>query len=200
MIRLLQPNNSLTEYTINKRIYDDKGDVVETLNNVSKGKYDVILVPGSTLPTNRYAQLEMYMDAYKNGIIDRIEVLKKTEVFDIEGVLKRTDEVDNLKQQLEQAQENIKKLEGDLQTREREVYHAKQQAELAKFKASLDSTSNKAKAAETVYSQGLSDSQKNIEKEVGQQEQATRRLESKEEALDKKLKDLNRDKPSKKES
>ncbi|HIG58878.1 MAG TPA: hypothetical protein EYQ21_05745 [Flavobacteriales bacterium] len=106
------------------------------------------------------------MDAYKNGIIDRMEVLKKTEVFDIEGVLQRTDEVGRLEAELEQAQEQIKELSGDLQTREREVYHAKQKAELEKFKGDLDAQSNKAKAAGTVFEKRLQDATGQISKEV----------------------------------
>jgi hypothetical protein len=154
-------------------------------------------VAGSTLPTNRYAQLEMYMDAYKNGIIDRVEVLKKTEVFDMEGVLQRTDENTQLKQQLQEIQENVKDLQGDLQTREREIFHTKQQLEVEKFKNTLGKISNKAQAAETVYSQRLSDSQRDVDKEVNQQEQTTRKLKSEEESLQKQLKNLKRDKPSK---
>ena len=130
------------------------------------GKYDVIVVTGSTLPTNRYAQLELYMDAYKNGIIDRNEVLKKTEVFDMEGVMQRTDMIDKLTGQLKQATTEIKKLKGDLQTREREVYHAKQKAELEKFKSDLDSTSTKAKAAGTVFEKRLGDAIGSVQKEV----------------------------------
>lgn len=165
VIRLLKPNNSMSEYVINKRLYDDKGNV-KIVNDISVGKYDVIVVTGSVLPTNRYAQLELYMDAYKNGIIDRQEVLKKTEVFDIEGVMQRTDTIAQLQQQLQGAGEQIKKLQGDLQTREREVYHAKQKAELEKFKSGLDSTSSKAKAAGTVFEKRLDDAMGQIKKEV----------------------------------
>jgi TolA-binding protein len=108
----------------------------------------------------------MYMDAYEKGVIDKFEVLKKTEIFDMQGVLERTDTVTQLQQQLEQAQEAIKDLQGDLQTREREVYHAKQRAELEKFKAQLDSTSTKAKAAGTVFEKRLNDATGQIGKEV----------------------------------
>ena len=197
IIQLIQPNSSMTEYAINKGIYDDKSSVIDTLNNITKGKYDVIVVAGSTLPTNRYAQLEIYMDAYKNGIIDRVEVLKKTEIFDIEGVLKRTDETEQLKQQLQQLEQNNKDLTGDLQTREREIFHTKQQLEIEKFKNTLGKISNKAQAAESVYSQRVSDSERDISKEVSQQEQITRKLQSEEESLEKQLKNLKRDKPSK---
>lgn len=166
VIRLLKPNNSMSEYVVNKRLYDDKGEMAGVVNRLDIGKYDVIVVTGSTLPTNRYAQLELYMDAYKNGIIDKQEVLKKTEVFDMEGVLKRTDIIGQLQSQLKQAQESIKKLQGDLQTREREAYHAKQKAELEKFKSTLDGTSTKAKAAGTIFEKRLDDAMGQIKKEV----------------------------------
>jgi hypothetical protein len=106
------------------------------------------------------------MDAFKNGIIDRQEVLKKTEIFDIEGVMQRTDTIAQLQQQLQGAQEQIKNLEGDLQTREREVYHAKQKAELEKFKGDLDKTSNKANASATVFEKRLDDATSQIATEV----------------------------------
>ena len=83
------------------------------MNDISRGAFDVVVVSGSTLPTNRYAQLELYMDAYKNGIIDKQEVLKKTEVFDMEGVLKRTDVVGQLQQKVQSQEEQIKKLKGE---------------------------------------------------------------------------------------
>ena len=166
VVRILKPNNSMNEYTVNKRLYDDKGELAGVINRLDMGKYDVIVVTGSTLPTNRYAQLELYMDAFKNGIIDKQEVLKKTEVFDMEGVLKRTDIIAQLQGQLKQAQESIKKLQGDLQTREREAYHAKQKAELEKFKSTLDGTSTKAKAAGTIFEKRLDDAMGQIKKEV----------------------------------
>jgi hypothetical protein len=166
VIRLVQPNNSMSEFVINQRLYDDNSKEIGIVNEIGVGKYDVVVVAGSTLPTNRYAELEMYMDAYKNGVIDRREVLKKTEVFDMEGVLQRTDLVGKLQQQLEGATKKIKELEGDIQTREREVYHARQRAELEKFKAQLDSTSAKARAAGTVFEKRLNDATGQIQKEV----------------------------------
>ena len=110
VIRIVQPNNSLSEIAINKKLYDDKTGEVSVINDISRGSFDVVVVTGSTLPTNRYAQLEMYMDAYEKGIIDKKEVLKKTEVFDMEGILERTDLVGQLQGQVKTQQEEIKKL------------------------------------------------------------------------------------------
>jgi len=157
VIRIVQPNNSMSEIAINKKLYDDKTGEVEVINDISRGAFDVVVVTGSTLPTNRYAQLEMYMDAYEKGIIDKKEVLKKTEVFDMEGIIERTDQVGQMQGQLQQQEEKIKELEGDLQTRERENYHLKQKAELEKFKAGLDRVSTQGKASGKIFEKRLDD-------------------------------------------
>jgi len=166
IVRIVQPNNSLSEVAINKKLYDDKTGEVSVINDISRGSFDVVVVTGSTLPTNRYAQLEMYMDAYEKGIIDKKEVLKKTEVFDMEGILERTDIVGQLQGQVKQQEEQIKKLKGDMQTREREVYHAKQRAEIEKFKADLDKTSTQSKSAGRLFEKRLDDALGQVKSEV----------------------------------
>jgi hypothetical protein len=173
VVRLVQPNNSLTEYAINQKIYDDKSGVTSVINDISRGTFDVVVVTGSTLPTNRYAQLEMYMDAYEKGIIDKTEVLKKTEVFDMEGVLTRTDLVQQLQGQVKQQEDTIKDLEGDLQTRERENYHLKQKAELEKFKADLDKTSTQTKSAGKLFEKRLDDALGQVKTEVKETNRAS---------------------------
>ena len=60
------------------------------------------------------------------GLIDRVEALKKTEIFDKDGILQRTDEVDQLKNQLQSQEQQIKDLSGDLQTARREAVSARQ--------------------------------------------------------------------------
>ena len=72
--------------------------------------------------------------------------MKKTEIFDKEGVLQRVDENTKLRQQLEQAQSQIKNLSGDLQTAQRETMHAKQKAEIEKVKGNLKKVELDAKA------------------------------------------------------
>jgi hypothetical protein len=166
IFRVVQPNNSLSEYVINKRLVDDKCGEIKVMNDITIGRYDVIVVAGSTLPSNRYAELEFYMDAYQKGIIDREEVLKKTEVFDMEGVMQRTDIIAKLQQQLKQAGEEIKKLKGDMQTRDREAVNLKKKVEVEKFKGDLDQVSNKAKAAGTLYEKRLDDSLATIKTQI----------------------------------
>ena len=89
------------------------------------------------MPSNKWGEWNVYMEAYQAGLIDRQEALKKTEIFDKSGVLQRMDVVQQLQQQLAGAQEQIKKLSGDLQTRDRESINLRKQTEVEKFKGRL---------------------------------------------------------------
>ena len=166
VFRVIQPNNSLSQFVLNKKLVDDKTGEIKVFNDITIGKYDVIYLAGSTLPSNRYAELEFHMDAYSKGIIDRNEVLKKTEVWDMEGVLERTDEINQLKGQVQQATQEIKKLRGDLQTRDRESVNLRKRIEVEKFKNELDQVSNKAKAAGTIYEKRLDDNMAVVKRDI----------------------------------
>ena len=137
-IRIIQPNNDLTEYVINKRLVDDKSQQVTGIeNDITVGVFDVRVIGNSTMPSNKWGEWQIYMEAYQAGLIDRVEALKKTEIFDKEGVLQRTDEVQKLQGMLQQAQEQLKKLSGDLQTQEREAVSSRKRTEVEKFKSRL---------------------------------------------------------------
>ena len=166
IFRVVNPNNSLTEFAVNKKLYDDKTNEVKIANDITVGKYDVVYVSGSTLPSNRYAELEFYMDAYSKGIIDKAEVLKKTEVFDMEGVLERTDTIQQLTAQVEQLGKQLKKVGGDMQTLERENVHLKQKVEVEKFKSDLDSVKQKSKMAGTLFEKRLDDNLSMLRKDA----------------------------------
>ena len=87
------------------------------------------------------------MEAYQAGLIDKVEALKKTEIFDKEGVLSRNDVIMQLQQQLQSAQSQIKDLSGDLQTARRETVHSRQAIEVEKTKARLSQAEAKSKSS-----------------------------------------------------
>ena len=136
--RIVQPNNDITEYTVNKKLYDDKTKELMTIeNNLSVGSFDIRIIGNSTMPSNKWGEWNVYMEAYQAGLIDKVEALKKTEIFDKAGVLERTDMVAQLQSQLQQAQEQIKELSGDLQTAHRESVQSRKKVEVEKFKGKL---------------------------------------------------------------
>ena len=145
--RIVQPNNDINEYTINKRLYDDKSKELMLIeNDIGVGQFDIRIIGSSTLPSNKWGEWQIYMEAFQAGLIDRTEALKKTEIFDKEGILQRTDEVAKLQGMLGQAQEQLKKLSGDLQTQEREAVSSRKRTEVEKFKTRLKEQELEAKA------------------------------------------------------
>ena len=152
VIRLLNPNTEAKRIAINEPLYEPvTGDFLGKLNDVTVGKYDVVVVSGSTLPSNRWARFEYYMELYKNGIIDQVEVLKQTNVADVEGVLNRASREAKLQNEIESLSEEIKKLSGDLQTAQRESIHDKKRVEVKEFEVKLAKAEAKAEMAAQLF-------------------------------------------------
>ena len=166
-VRLIQPNNKPSEVRINQNIYDDvSGQLIEKINDITVGKYDIIVVSGSTLPSNRWARFEYYMELYKSGLIDQTEVLKQTDVADMEGVLERAGQMQKLAAQVQQQTEQIKKLKGDLQTAQRESIHDRKRVEVKEFEKKLAKAEAKAEMATQLYKERASDELKKLREEV----------------------------------
>ena len=146
VFRIVQPNNDKSEYMVN--VYNDKTQAVtEMMNDLSIGQYDISIIGNSTMPSNRWGEFSIYMEAYQAGLIDRTEALMKTDIFDKEGVLKRMDIVGQLQAQLQGAQQQIKNLQGDLQTAHREAIASRKRTEVEKFKGRLKSNELDSKSA-----------------------------------------------------
>lgn len=146
VFRVVQPNNDMSEYMVNH--YNDKSQAIgEMMNDLTIGQYDINIIGNSTMPSNRWGEWSIYMEAYQAGLIDRTEALMKTDIFDKEGVLQRMDIVQQLQGQLQQAQEAVKNLQGDLQTANRESISARKRSEVEKFKAELKSQESESKSA-----------------------------------------------------
>ena len=60
-------------------------------NDITIGQFDIRVIGNSTMPSNKWGEWNIYMEAFQAGLIDKQEALKKTEIFDKEGVLQRTD-------------------------------------------------------------------------------------------------------------
>ena len=159
--RICQPNNDMTEFTINKKVYDDKTKELSTIeNDLAVDKFDIKVIGNSTMPTNKWGEWNIYMEAFQAGLIDKTEALKKTEIFDKEGVLMRMDEVGKLQGMLQQAQQQIEELSGDLQTAHREAISARKRTEVEKFKTKLKDTELSAKYDNKLSSSRIKDAVK----------------------------------------
>ena len=104
------------------------------------------------------------------GLIDQQEVLKKSEIFDTEGILERTGRVQQLEGQIEQLTQQVKDLSGDLQTAQRESFHSKEKAELEKSKGRMKEAELEVKKGQQLYNERLNDVLKEQKKTVDDQQ------------------------------
>tara|TARA_R100001510_G_scaffold57736_2_gene67281 strand:- start:1620 stop:3956 length:2337 start_codon:yes stop_codon:yes gene_type:complete len=161
VVRLVQPNGTEKEQRFN--FYKEMdNEQVHKWHDIGTGNYDVRVVSGSTLPTNRMALLATYQEMYQAGLIDQVEVLKKSELVDVEGVLERAGQMKQMQQQMEAMAQELKQVKGDLQTATREELHAKKRLEVEKFSSGLDKVKNRAEAATTMYQTRLADVEQNL--------------------------------------
>tara|TARA_B110000444_G_scaffold67619_1_gene63610 strand:+ start:8914 stop:11199 length:2286 start_codon:yes stop_codon:yes gene_type:complete len=169
IVRLVEPAGTEREVNMNQVSYDTFGNILKKVNDITVGTYDIKVVTGSTLPSNRFAQFDYYMELYKSGLIDQIELLKKTEVVDVDGVLARHGQMQQMQNQVQSQEQSIKDLKGDLQTRDRELLHALKRLEVEKFKTGIKGVQNRNEKAGQLYEERLKDKLKEADKELGQQ-------------------------------
>jgi hypothetical protein len=167
IIRVMKPDGTERETTINSPIYDDlTNEIIGRANDVTIGQYDLIVVSGGTLPSNRWARFDYYMSLYEKGIIDQQEVLEQTEVADTEGVLRRTSMLQQLQAQVQEQEEKIKELEGDLQTAQRESTNDRKRVEVEKFKTKLNKSANRTEQASNMFEMRLGDELNKVKEET----------------------------------
>ena len=180
--RIVQPNNDMSEYMVN--FYNDKSQAIsEMQNDLTIGQYDINVIGSSTMPSNRWGEWSIYMEAYQAGLIDRTEALMKTDIFDKEGVLQRMDMMQQLQSQLGQAEEMIKNLQGDLQTANRESIASRKRTEVEKFKTELNRIKYDEKAVNAEQSSKLTNAVKLEQEKLrlrSQAQEKDERLQNKE--------------------
>ena len=139
-IRLVEPDGDVIVNTINQPIYDSYKKVVKKVNDITVGRYDVFYVAGSTLASNRWAMLNELKELYKLGIVDDIEVLKKTEVFDTPRLIERKSQLSQSMQQNKEMQTGIKDLMQEVEKLRNKNLQLEKKLILENYKADLQET------------------------------------------------------------
>ena len=142
IIRIVNPDQQALEKPrfigLNMPTYDEfTAEEIERINDVSVGEYDVIVVPGSMLPSNRWAELEYYMKMLEIGAIDKVEFWKKTDIIDREGLIKRFSEYSQLQQQVQALAEENKMLKSQYEQLRSRLIEARESRDVEKFKSTL---------------------------------------------------------------
>ena len=148
VMRIVNDFGSREEVQVNEVFIDDKtGELVKMYDLVTT-RADIRVIIGSTRAKSPMADLQKDLQLMSAGIYDKTQVIMnmKTDV-DKQGLIQRHSEIAELMQQLRAAQEQVKELSGDLQTRERELFHSRMKAEVAEATKKVSDTVTNVKAS-----------------------------------------------------
>ena len=117
LLRITGENNEdYREVWINQKQIDPYTGMVKTVNSLGVGQYDILVIDGTSMPTNRMAMLNLYLEMFQMGVIDAEEVLKKTDINNKKAVLERIGEIQKLQGMVNSYVEENKQLAGLNQT------------------------------------------------------------------------------------
>ena len=161
IVRLLKPNHQIKETTFNQESYETGAR--EIINDLSVGMYDIVMISGSMLPTNRWARSEYYTGLFEKGILqDASVILRESEIQDVEDIIEKQDKLNQAMQYIQQLEEQMKQLGGQLQSKQREVISANEKVEVEKTKTKLDRLVNRAERDVMVGGMRISDETKKV--------------------------------------
>ena len=129
VFRIIQPESGATEgevqeVSINIPIYNDFGKVVERFHDYPSSKFDVRIVAGATQPVNRWALLDEYFKWFQAGLIDDVAMIEQTDIRNKKALIQRKSMYSQMQQQIEAMEGQMKELQGENETLERQVVQA----------------------------------------------------------------------------
>jgi hypothetical protein len=152
-----EENEKVRQTVVNQIEVDPFTGETRTINDLTVGSYDLMVGDGTSMPTNRMAMLQQYLEMYQLGIVDKAEVIKKTDIEDREAMLDRMGEVQQLQAQLSQLEESLKDLEGLNQTLRRNLQQQEIHAGAQKVMMAGERELMQTQAAEQLKRQRLKD-------------------------------------------
>jgi hypothetical protein len=167
IMRIVGEGEELKELMVNEPVVDPQtGTMVSRLNDITVGQYDLVVTDGTAMPTNRMALLNLYLEMYQLGIVDKAEVLKKTDIVDREGVLNRMGEVEQANARLQQMEETVKDVEGLNQTLRRQLQQSEVQLGIAQGGESVKASFRQTAAEQKLARARIADTVKTAAKEM----------------------------------
>ena len=132
VLRVVNPDGEARELMLNEPVIDDKTGAVMRMYDMQSAKVDIKVVIGSTRAKSPAADLQRDLSLLSAGIYDRTQVIMNMQGdMDKASLIARHSEIQELRGAVEQMKAQLKQMQGDMQTREREIFHANMRAEIA---------------------------------------------------------------------
>lgn len=147
ILRVVNPDGDAKELMINEPVIDDKTGAVIKMYDMESARVDVKVIVGSTRAKSPAADLQRDLALLNAGIYDKTQVIMNMQGdIDKSSLIARHSEIQQLRGMVEQQGEQLKQLQGDMQTREREIFHANMRAEIAEATKSTSQAVSNIKA------------------------------------------------------
>tara|TARA_R100001463_G_scaffold6332_3_gene20867 strand:- start:15758 stop:17776 length:2019 start_codon:yes stop_codon:yes gene_type:complete len=172
VLRMTDEYGGMQEVSVNQSVVDRYGDIVK-LYDMTSNTVDIRVVIGSTRAKSAEAELQKDLQLLGAGIIDKTQVIMnmKTDI-DKQGLLQRMSEISQLSQRVQALEEELKAKDGDLQTRERELFHTKMRAEISEATKPVIQAQSNIKAQAKVESERQRAKTKQVETNLASAEKA----------------------------
>jgi hypothetical protein len=170
IFRIVQPNPGggfeEKELEINVPLYDDRGVEAGRWNDYVSSRVDIRMVAGSTLPVNRWAILDQYERWFEKGIVDDIAVIQETDIKNKEALLNRKSMLAQAQGQIQSQEDEIKQLNGDIDTLRRQLLQMGIKDELSAAKMEIDRSKTESKAMDKLVQERMRDALKQAREEM----------------------------------
>jgi len=149
ILRLVNPVGDEKEVQLNLPVDDHGQGAIRIMNDIVTADVDVEVLAGSTKAKNPMADLQRDIGLMQAGIYDKEQVILNMQTdVDKGALIKRMGTIQQLQGQVQQMEEQIKQLGGDLQTRERELFHANMRAEISEATKGVQQAVTNVKSSE----------------------------------------------------
>ena len=187
--RIVQPNHDgghdVLEEEINIPIYDKLGNIIGKFKDYATARFDVRIVPGSTMPVNRWALIDEYFRWYQAELIDDVAMLAETDIKNKDAILKRKSIYAQMRAKIQQLEEALKNKTGDVETLERQVLQKKIDVsatrvdsefrkDLVDAKGAIDNLVNTMKVDTEYQKKQMAEDRKRVQKEVKSRSESTK--------------------------
>ena len=150
VVRITSPNGMMEDVKVNEAVMNKNGEI-ERLYDITTNLIDIRVVVGSTKAKSPMADLQRDIQLMGAGIYDKTQVIMNMRTDDDKAsLIQRHGEISQYQQTIQGLQEQVKKLSGDLQTRERELFHTKMRAEVSEATKNVSQAVSNIKATSKI--------------------------------------------------
>jgi len=144
IVRITQPNHREAKEIVFNDMQINDGGIAEIVNDLSLGKFDIRVISGSMLATNKMQRREEKLRLYEIGMLKNPEwYLRDLDDPDVDEIIKNESYINQLETQVNQLSQQVKQLSGDIQTKDRELANADRRVADEKYKTKQNKVVNR---------------------------------------------------------